>query len=112
MLTETEAQTIKPARYARKITDGGGLHLLITPKGHRYWRYQYRYEGKGKTLALGVHPDVSLETARARHLFARSLLADGIDPSALKRTLGKNVFAGAARDWMLRRRSKVGHRIS
>jgi hypothetical protein len=112
MLTETEAQTAKPVRYARKVTDGGGLFLLVTPRGHRYWRYQYRYAGKFKTLALGVHPDVSLEMARARHLFARSLLADGIDPSALKRMLGKNVFAVAARDWMLRRRSKIGHGIN
>jgi hypothetical protein len=111
MLSETTAQTIKPVRYPRKVTDGGGLYLLVTPEGHRYWRYQYRYEGKGKTLALGVHPDVSLETARVRHLFARSLLADGVDPSALKRTMGKNLFALAARDWMLRRRSKISRGI-
>lgn len=111
MLTETEARTAKPVRYARKVTDGGGLFLLITPKGRRYWRYQYRYGGKFKTLALGVHPDVSLEKARGRHLFARSLLADGIDPSALKRALRKHAFAVAARDWMLHRGSKISQEI-
>lgn len=100
MLTEREARTIDPVRYSRKVTDGGGLFLLITPKGRRYWRYQYRYRGKFKTLALGVFPDVSLEKARGRHLFARHLLADGIDPSALKGTLGKQGFVIAARDWI------------
>ena len=31
MLTETSVQAIKPLRHSRKISDGGGLHLLVTP---------------------------------------------------------------------------------
>ena len=111
MLTETEALTIKPVRHARKVTDGGGLNLLITPNGYRYWRYQYRFRGRQKTLALGVYPDVSLQMARGRHLFARSLLADGIDPSKLKRTLGKHAFAVVAREWVIHSQSKIGQEI-
>jgi len=107
MLTETEALTIKPVRYARKVTDGGGLYLLITPNGYRYWRYQYRFRGRQKTLALGVYPDVSLQVARGRHRFARRMLADGIDPSTLKRTLGKHAFAVAAREWVINSGSKL-----
>lgn len=102
---------MKPVRYARKVTDGAGLYLLITPNDHRYWRYQYRFEGRQKTLALGVFPDVSLHVARGRHRFARRLLADGIDPSTLKRTLGKHAFAVAAREWVFHSRSKIGHEI-
>jgi transposase-like protein len=79
---------VEPLRYARKISDGRGLYLLIMPNGGRYWRYNYRFGGKLKTLALGVHPDVSLKSARARHQIARTLLADGIDPSARKRASG------------------------
>jgi hypothetical protein len=71
-----------PRRYARKIFEGRGLYLLVMPNGSRYWRNNYRFGGKHKTLALGVHPDVCLEKTRARHQLARSLLADGIDPSA------------------------------
>jgi hypothetical protein len=37
------------------------------PTGGRYWRYSYRFEGKQKTLALGVYPVVPLEKARARN---------------------------------------------
>jgi|SRR5882672_9312362 len=61
------------------------LYLLVMPSGSRYWRFNYRFDGKHKTLALGVHPDVSLEKASARHQVARSLLADGVDPSIQER---------------------------
>jgi len=63
------------------------------PSGSRYWRFNYRFNGKQKTLALGLHPDVSLEKARARHQVARTWLADGIDPSVRKRALGNSAFA-------------------
>jgi hypothetical protein len=35
MLTETEVRAIKPVRYSREVSDGGGLYLLVTPKGGR-----------------------------------------------------------------------------
>ena len=40
---------------------------MVAPTGGRYWRYNYRFDGKQKTIALGVYPDVSLDLARARH---------------------------------------------
>ena len=79
---------MEPRRHARKIVDGRGLYLLMAPNGGRYWRYNYRFEGKHKTLALGVHPDISLDKARTRHQAARTLLAEGVDPSTRKLTLG------------------------
>ena len=99
MLTETEVRAIKPLRYSRKVSDGGGLYLLVTPKGGRCWRYAYRLAQKQKTLALGVYPDGSLERARSRHEFARNLLAHGLDPWALKAALGKHIFIVAMREW-------------
>jgi hypothetical protein len=74
----------KPRRYARKIFDGRGLYQLVLPSGGRHWRYNYRFAGRARTLAYGVFPDVSLQKARARHLEAKRLLADGIDPSTRK----------------------------
>jgi transposase-like protein len=91
--SETEPPDVASLRYARKIFHGRGLYLLVMPNGGRYWRYNYRFDGKPKTLALGVHPDVSLDKARARHQVARTLLVDGVDPSAGKRALGNRVFA-------------------
>jgi hypothetical protein len=99
MLTESELRALKPVRHSRKVTDGRGLYLLVTPRGGRWWRFAYRFAQKGKTLALGTYPDVPLERARSRHKFARDLLAHGIDPSALKRALGKYAFVTAMREW-------------
>jgi hypothetical protein len=103
MLTETEIRAIEPVRYSRKVSDGRGLYLLVTPKGGRCWRYAYRFARKYKTLSLGTYPDVPLERARARHEFARNLLAHGLDPSALKAALGKHTFAATMREWEIAR---------
>ncbi len=86
-LTETAICFLKPLRSPRKVADGDGLYLLVAPIGGRYWRYNYRFNGKQKTLALGIYPDVSLAKARARHQAARCQVADGIDPAAKKREL-------------------------
>jgi hypothetical protein len=99
MLTENRARGIKPRRIARKVFDGAGLYLLVTPKGGRCWRYAYRFEGKHKTLSLGIFPDVPLDRARSRHEFARKLLANGIDPAVLKAVLGKRTFLATMREW-------------
>ena len=61
------------------------MYLLVNPSGAKYWRYNYRYAGKRKTLALGVYPDTSLAQARKAHQQARESLAEGVDPSEAKR---------------------------
>ena len=60
-LTATEVKQAKARDKVRKLTDGGGLHLQVKPTGARYWRYNCRYAGMRKTLALGVYPEVSLK---------------------------------------------------
>ena len=67
-----------------KHRDGGGMYLLVNASG-KYWRMDYRFADKRKTLALGVYPAVSLEKARKRRDAARELLADGKDPGTVKR---------------------------
>ena len=99
MLTEAEIREIKPLRYARKVTDGRGLHLLVGPTGTRSWKFAYRFARKYKTLSLGTYPEVTLEWARSCQEFARNLLAHGVDPSALKTALGKHRFRVTMREW-------------
>lgn len=76
------AKSDKPG--GRRHADGDGLYLLVTPAG-KYWRMDYRYLGKRKTLALGVYPEVTLAMARIRCADARRLLANDIDPARAKR---------------------------
>lgn len=66
-----------------KISDGGGLYLLINTSG-RYWKLAYRFDGKQKSLALGVYPAVGLEEARERRDEAKRLLANNIDPGYVR----------------------------
>jgi hypothetical protein len=84
-----ELLDLRPRRYSRKVTVGRGLYLLIAPRGGKYWRYNYTFEGKRKTLALGVYPDVPAELAKKRHQEARTQLLQGIDPIAAKSNLRK-----------------------
>lgn len=85
-LTDTFVKKVKHTGSASgdKHADGGGMYLLVKGAG-RYWRMDYRFAEKRKTLALGVYPAVSLAKARQRRDAARELLADGQDPSVAKR---------------------------
>jgi integrase len=95
-----------------KYTDGGGMYLLVSVAG-KYWRMNYRFAGKRKTLALGVYPAVSLADARKRRDKAREQLAKDIDPSAAKREdkqvkadLAANTFELVARTWLKKTAAK------
>jgi integrase len=84
-LADVTLRTAKPARSLRKLADGRGLQFWITPQGGRYWRWEYRFHGKRKLLALGTYPDVSANEARDGADKARKLLREGKDPSEQKR---------------------------
>ena len=81
-LTATAVKQAKSKIY--KMFDGGGLHVKLKPCSAKYWRYDYRYMGTRRTLALGVNPNVSLKEARKRHQDARNLLDQGINPARQK----------------------------
>jgi integrase len=101
MLTDSQIRSAKPSDRPRKLTDSRGLYLLLTPTGGRYWRFNYSFSGRSKTLAFGVYPDVSLVRARVQHQEARLTLAQGIDPGAKKQVQGKT-FEVVARAWYAR----------
>ena len=63
--------------------DSGGLYLLAKPNG-KYWRMDYRYAGKRKTLAIGVYPKVSLINARKKRDEAKEHLSNDTDPALIK----------------------------
>ena len=105
-LTEIAIKKIEATDKPFKLSDGGGLFLLVQPNGAKYWRLKYRFAGKEKTLSLGVYPEVSLKKAREGRTEARKLLGEGVDPSttkqAAKRATGKearNSFAMLAAEY-------------
>ena len=86
-LTDTAIRNAKPKHRQYKLSDEKGLYLLVRESGKKYFRFDYRFIGKRKTLALGVYPDVSLAAARKKRDEARGLLNDGVDPSQHKREM-------------------------
>ncbi len=100
------AAKVPEGRKQLKLTDGEGLYLLVLKSG-KYWRFDYRYGGKRKTLAIGVYPDMSAKLARKAKTQARELLAEGIDPSQVKKQeearktaeSQASTFEGVAREW-------------
>lgn len=102
---ESGKKTVEPTNGPYKLADEKGLYLLVSDTG-RYWRFNYRYQGKQKTLALGVYPDTSLADAREKHAEARKFLAKDIDPAGVKKAqksasaeLNANSFEVVAREW-------------
>ena len=102
-LTATAVKNAKPGKHS----DGEGMYLLVTDAGQKYWRFDYRFLGKYKTLALGVFPDTTLAMARSKRAEARTLLASDQDPSVAKRKAKANAkqnhdntFQSVAQKWL------------
>jgi hypothetical protein len=64
MPTDLEIRQAKAAEADYKLSDLGGLYLLVTTAGGRSWRLKYHFGGKEKRLTFGRHLDVTLAEAR------------------------------------------------
>lgn len=104
-LNNLKVQAAKPKEKPYKLFDGDGLYLLVTEKGHKWWRFKYRFDGKEKSLAFGTYPEISLVDARKRRNEARRQVANGIDPGAVKKAMKQaktaetETFEVVAREW-------------
>ena len=106
-LTSLQVKQAKPEEKAYKKGDSKGLYLYVTTKGQKYWRLDYRYAGKRKTLALGVYPETSLAEARDKRDAAKKLIANDQDPSEVKRAVKlaksvaqENTFKAIGIEWL------------
>lgn len=114
-LTELQIKNLKSTDKQQKLSDGGGLQLLVHPNGSKYWRLAYRFGTKQKVMALGVYPAVTLAQARIKRDEAKALLVAGTDPSEIVTKKAKkavrveaqivaqidaaSTFEAVARDW-------------
>lgn len=106
MLNDAKIRAAKPRERAYKLTDSHRLFLLVKPNGSKLWKWSYTYADKQKTMAFGSYPMVSLLDAREKRNDARATLAEGKDPSVVKRLrieanidAGLNTFERIAREW-------------
>lgn len=106
-LTHFEMRNTKPADKPFKISDGGGLYLLVQPNGAMLWRLKYRFVGEERALSFGAYPIVALADEREKRDAAKKLLANGKDPSTEKRlerlateTASRNTFGLVAAEYI------------
>jgi hypothetical protein len=104
-LTDIAIRSAKPQNKQYKLTDEKGMYLLVNKAG-KYFRLDYRFAGKRKTLAIGVYPDLRLQDARIKRDEAKKLISKGVDPGQvrkIKKTIGieqaENSFESVAREW-------------
>lgn len=118
-LTNQTCKTAKPEKNPNKpdkdftgkeykLSDGGGLYLLVKPNGSKMWRLKYRHLGTERTLSIGSYPIISLADARTARDNAKRLLAQDppIDPSSYKKQnkttairKAENTFKAVALEW-------------
>jgi len=133
-LLAVQVKNAKGQEKQYKLQDTDGLYLLVMPNGSKYWRFDYRYGGKRKTLALGTYPEIPLRGCfleegnpeswihGARDLLekARKVLAQGIDPAQQKKaqkqaqTDIENSFEVVAREWHGKQKTEwtPGHAVT
>jgi integrase len=80
-------RSIKPGDERKRLSDGEGLYLLLFVKGGAHgWRYNYWIDGQRRLLSLGTYPDTGLAAARKKADDYRRLVAQGVDPSQLRKS--------------------------
>jgi integrase len=106
-LSDTAIKNAKPKPdKSYKLSDEKGMYLLVHNNSSKYFRLDYRFASKRKTLTLGVYPETTLKQAREKRDSARSQIADGIDPSENRKAIkaskvksSSNSFEIIAREW-------------
>ncbi len=83
-LTDAKLKALKPKAKPYKLADFDGLLILVNPNGSKLWKFKFRFEGKEKSMSFGKYPYVTLKQARDKRDSARSYVASGVDPAALK----------------------------
>lgn len=118
-LTVKQIDSSKAREKDYKLSDGGGLYLLVKSNGSKYWRLKYRFDGKEKLFSIGVYPVVTLADARRKRDDAKKLLSDGVDPGEKKKERrlsakaeSVNTFKNIALEWYEGRKDRwsVGYR--
>jgi integrase len=79
-LSDVKCRNARAKERPYKLTDANGLYLLVGKTGSRLWRFDYRFDDKRLTMALGAYSEITLVEARQARDAARKLLRDGRDP--------------------------------
>lgn len=110
MLTDIALKALKPESKPYKRSDGGGLFVMVHPRGKKYWGIACRVAGQQKFLSGGSYPEIGLREARqwreaikAQILLGLELTAQPKDRAPAKAKSAKPApdqsFEAVAREW-------------
>jgi len=112
-LTDLAIRNARPGERRVKISDGGGLHVEISPLGVKTWKMSYRFGGRQKTVSGGRYFDVKLAAARAWREEVKATLREGRDPALEARrekqeasAVQRDTFESVAREWYAKNKTR------
>ena len=83
-LNDRQIKSAEKGEKEYRLSDGGGLYLVVKPSGGKLWRWSYEFKGKEKLLSYGPYPAVTLSQARELHKAAQAQKREGTDPAVAK----------------------------
>ena len=105
-LTDKEIKASKAKEKEYKLSDGQSLYLVVKTNGTKFFRYDFTFEKKRKSMSFGIYPDISLAEARSLKDKAKELLKQNINPIVEKNSSNNtddiNTFKNTAEKWLLR----------
>lgn len=84
-LTDVQIRKAIPQLKEYKLSDAGGLYLLVRPNGSKHWKQKIRVVGREQKLSFGAYPQISLKEARELRDQAKLELSRGGDPVRRRR---------------------------
>lgn len=115
-LTNTQVKQAKACAKEYTLSDGDGLQLKIKPSGSKTWvlKYSKPFTKVRTNLGFGTYPEVSLAKAREKRKAARELLAQDIDPKAVKdqeklaqQNIHNNTLQSVAENWFVTKEPNI-----
>jgi integrase len=107
MLSDAKCRNADHRPKPYKLTDGGGLFLLVTTNKTKLWNYKFRLGGKENVFAIGAYPTIGLAAARTSMGKAKALVKEGISPNHARQasrqatTIDRgNTFESIAKNWI------------
>ena len=84
-LTDAEIKKAQVKEKEYKLSDGNGLYLVIKTNGTKFFRFDFSYGGKRKSMSFGVYPGITLKEARDKREESKKQLSNNTNPISEKK---------------------------
>ena len=115
-LTALAIEKLLPQQTDYKKTDGRGIQLVISTSGEKWWRYDYQWVGKNKSISLGSYPRIDLNKVRQQRKVFEDLIDKNIDPAAHRESWAAqndkiDTFTHVSNEWLASRSKTMSEQL-